>query len=149
MAKKLIHFTGIHSKKRLSMGSRGCTKSTARTAFPRQHFSWDLKGAEWQFWWSSGQKKELAVQRPKAKESLLHLGTCQSFRMNECRKWWEKKNETASAKSPSKLQSASWAKLSHLTFVLRAGFPKVWLGDEQEDLDGTQSNVFHLDSKWI
>lgn len=42
------------------------------------------------------------------------------------------KNETTS-ETTSKPQSASSAKLRHLTFIPRAGFPKAWLGGKQED----------------
>lgn len=89
VVEKLFHFRGIHSQTGLSRGPWGNTQpsSAARTAFPRWHLSWDLKGGEGRFRWSSRQRKEVAVQSPRAKESSAPSGTCQSFRMNECRKW--------------------------------------------------------------
>ena len=43
----------------------------------------------------------------------------------------KKKLETA-AESTSQLRSASWATLCYLTFILRAGFPKVWPSGDQD-----------------
>ena len=112
-------------------------------ALPSQY---KTKAETWKVvgWGSDGvldRERRWQVQSPRARESSVHrqssvssleLPVIQNEGVQKVVKKKKKKDWETAAESTSQLQSASWATLCYLTFILRAGFPKMWPSGDQD-----------------